>query len=361
MKLQDKNLYYIGGIVRDEILGKESFDTDLTYVGDAIEFAKSIENAEIIRINEPFGTVKIMLEGEEIDIASTRKEIYPQKGRLPEIEEIGCSLKDDVLRRDFTINAMAKSTLTGEITDYTSGLQDIKTKTLRVLHKDSFIDDPTRIVRGLKFSVRFGFELSPETLALQKEYLDNINYDMSYKRLQKELKETFSLNSQEAFEKFVEQKIYKLVTPKDFDLPKINFEKLINRYKPKCPWIIYAGQIPDIEILPLTKAEKKIVEDFKSIIGKSFSTDAEIYENFKDLYLESIIMFASIDEKAVLHYLNKLRYIKTSLTGADLQTLGIKPSKKYQECFKYVVLKIFQNPQADKSQQITWAKEFFEG
>ena len=79
MNIKNKNLFYIGGVVRDEILGKESFDIDLTYAGNAIEFAKTIPDAEIIQINEPFGTVRIKLDNEEIDIASTRSENYPQK------------------------------------------------------------------------------------------------------------------------------------------------------------------------------------------------------------------------------------------------------------------------------------------
>ena len=96
INIQDKNLFFIGGVVRDELLGKESFDIDLTYQGNAIEFAKTIDNAEIEQINEPFGTVRIKLNGEEIDIASTRNEIYPKKGHLPEVNSIGCPLKDDI-------------------------------------------------------------------------------------------------------------------------------------------------------------------------------------------------------------------------------------------------------------------------
>ena len=107
INLQDKNLYYIGGVVRDEILGIKSFDIDITYAGNAIDFAHTIPNAEILQVNPPFGTVRIKLNGEEIDIASTRNETYPQKGHLPQVKDIGCSLKEDILRRDFTINALA--------------------------------------------------------------------------------------------------------------------------------------------------------------------------------------------------------------------------------------------------------------
>lgn len=360
MSIVDKNLYYIGGVVRDKILGQPSFDIDITYIGNAIEFAKNIPDAEIVQINEPFGTVRIKYNNEEIDIASTRNETYPEKGHLPVVENIGCSLKEDVLRRDFTINAMAQSTLTGEIIDYTHGLDDIKTKTLRVLHDNSFIDDPTRIVRALKFAVRFDFELDNHTKKLQENYLNNINYDMSYKRLKKELIETFNLNSQKAFERFVEQKIYKLIAPQEFELPKIDIEKLINKYLPECIWIIYIGLLPEISSLPLTKLERKIVEDFNALKTKSFNTDFEIYKNFENLNLESILMFAAIDKNCVEKYLDNLRYIKLTISGTDLQALGIKPSAEYQKCFDYILRKKIENQQIGKEQELELAKKYFE-
>ena len=360
MSIVDKNLYYIGGVVRDKILGQPSFDIDITYIGNAIEFAKNIPDAEIVQINEPFGTVRIKYNNEEIDIASTRNETYPEKGHLPVVENIGCSLKEDVLRRDFTINAMAQSTLTGEIIDYTHGLDDIKTKTLRVLHDNSFIDDPTRIVRALKFAVRFDFELDDHTKKLQENYLNNINYDMSYKRLKKELIETFNLNSQKAFERFVEQKIYKLIAPQEFELPKIDIEKLINKYLPECIWIIYIGLLPEISSLPLTKLERKIVDDFNALKTKSFNTDFEIYKNFENLNLESILMFSTIDKKSVEKYLDNLRNIELTINGTDLQVLGIPPSAQYQKCFDYIVRKKIENQQIGKEQELELAKKYFE-
>ena len=392
MNIQDKNLYYIGGVVRDEILGLKSFDIDLTYDGDAIEFAKTIPNAEIVQINEPFGTVRIRLKnsthpippskgrGIEIDIASTRSESYPQKGHLPVVDKIGCSLKDDVLRRDFTINAMAKSTINGEIIDYTSGLEDIKNKKLRVLHNGSFIDDPTRILRALKFAVRFGFELDKHTEKLQKEYLENINYDMSYKRLKKELIETFNLNNWNAFERFINQGIYKLIAPQEYELPEYNFSGLINNYilatHPTLfsngqgkfsVWIIYVGLLPDISNLPLTKVEKNIVEKFRDLaIYKPHlplpneNTDFEIYKIFKNIPIESVIMYSAINPQIVEHYLNDLKDIELEITGEDLKSFGINPSAKYQECFDFVLQEKIKNPKITKENEIKLAKEFFQ-
>ena len=119
-------LFFIGGIVRDELLGKTPFDIDITYVGNAIEYCSKF--GKVIQENPDFGTVRVKIDDKEVDFASTRSESYPHKGHLPVIEKIGCSLKEDVMRRDFTVNALAKSTLTGEIIDYTGGLEDIKNK-----------------------------------------------------------------------------------------------------------------------------------------------------------------------------------------------------------------------------------------
>lgn len=360
MNLCDKNLYYIGGIVRDELLGiSKYFDIDLTYQGNAIEFAKTIPNAEILQINEPFGTVKIKLDGEVIDIASTRGETYPQKGHLPQVRNIGCSLKEDILRRDFTINSLAKSTQSNEIIDYTNGLNDLKNKVLRVLHDESFIDDPTRIIRGLKFSVRFGFELDSHTEFLQNEYLNNINYDMSYKRLKKELVETFSLNKWAAFEKFVECNMYKLIARQNFELPKFDFSNLIDKYNPENIWIIYIGLLPDIEALPLSKVEKKIVEDFNLLKTKSFFDDYEIFKNFSNVNIESVIMYSTINNEVVKRYLETLKDIKIQITGKDLINLGQKPSSKFNECFDYVLKEKLKNPALTKEQELEFVKLFF--
>ena len=354
--LKDKNLYYIGGIVRDMILNKESFDIDITYVGNAIEYAQTLNNIEIIKINEPFGTVKIKHNGQEIDLASTRNEIYPKAGHLPVVVEIGCSLKKDVERRDFTINTLAKSLETGEIIDYLGGLKDIESKTIRVLHDNSFVDDPTRIIRALKFSVRFRFDLDQHTKELQTKYLQNINYDMSYKRVKKEIIETFNLNSQQAFERFFDEKIYKLLTIKEFKKPKYNIQKLIEKYPVKNVWLVYLGWC-DLSKLPLTKQESKIIDDYNRLKTLELKNDYELYKEFKDSEKESILLYAiNIDDKKVFHYFENLADIKLNITGKDLQNMGIKPSKKYSECFEYILKQKIKNPQTDEKQT---ALEFF--
>ena len=364
-------LFYIGGIVRDELLGKESVDIDITYVGNAIEYCSKF--GDVIQENPDFGTIRVKLpphpnfnyflnENNEIlpspkgrgdvivDFASTRSESYPKKGHLPVVEKIGCSLKEDVLRRDFTVNALAKSITTGEIIDYTDGLEDLKNKKLRVLHDKSFNDDPTRIIRGLKFSVRFGFELEEHTKQLQDEYLANINYDMSYKRVKKELIETFNPNcGQKAFEKFINEKIYKLVTPNDVELPGVNIEDLVKKYPCEHIWLVYVGVLGDLSRLPLDKTEQKIIDGIPQIQPQ---TDFEIYKMFENLRLETILLYAIlINEKIARHYLDDLRQIKIETTGEDLKNSGIEPSPKYQMIFDEILKQKLKTPQMTKEDE----------
>lgn len=394
-------LFYIGGVVRDELLNKQSIDIDITYVGNAIEYCSKF--GEVIQINPDFGTVRVKIPSSPhreitdfvpstgsghnvseklnnviVDFASTRSETYPKKGHLPVVEEIGCSLKEDVLRRDFTINALAKSITTGEIVDYVGGLKDLKNKKLRVLHDNSFIDDPTRIIRGLKFAMRFNFELEEHTKKLQDEYLKNINYDMSYKRIKKELIETFNTplsnitkeyKKQRTFEKFINDKIYKLVTPNDVEIPSINIEELIEKYCPDMDchvantprndehiWLIYVGVLKDLSRLPLTKIEQKILDDVPQNI---LNSDFELYKTFENAKIETILLYAILkDQKVAKHYLDNLRNIKISINGKDLQNLGISPSPQYQEIFDEVLKAKLQNPKMTKEDELKIAKSY---
>lgn len=394
-------LFYIGGVVRDELLDKQSIDIDITYVGNAIEYCSKF--GEVIQIKPDFGTVRVKIPSsphreiadfapstgsghnvsEElnnviVDFASTRSETYPKKGHLPVVEKIGCSLKEDVLRRDFTINALAKSITTGEIVDYVGGLKDLKNKKLRVLHDNSFIDDPTRIIRGLKFAMRFNFELEEHTKKLQDEYLKNINYDMSYKRIKKELIETFNApisnitkeyKKQRTFERFINEKIYKLVTPNDVEIPSINIEELIEKYcldmdchvanapsNDEHIWLIYVGVLKDLSRLPLTKIEQKILDDVPQNI---LNSDFELYKTFENAKIETILLYAILkDQKGAKHYLDNLRNIKISINGKDLQNLGISPSPQYQEIFDEVLKAKLQNPKMTKEDELKIAKSY---
>lgn len=353
---KSENLFFVGGIVRDELLGKTSPDIDLTYVGNAIEFAKTL-NFEITQINEEFGSVHLITEDKTVDITSTRTETYPKKGHLPVVDKIGCSLQKDVLRRDFTVNAIAKNCKTGEIIDYTCGIEDLKNKKLRILHDKSFIDDPTRIIRGLKFAVRFDFELEENTKKLQDEYLKNVNYDMSFKRLKDELKDAFSLNRQEVLNKFTEQKMYKLLSESGFKPYLCNVEEFITPYisETENVWLVYLAGF-DLGNIPLTKKEKQIIEDFNSMQNMK---DFQLYKKFKTSNIESVLMYGILENKDTAKtYLDSLRHINLSITGKDLIKIGYEQSPKISEVLDKILEMKLENPNLTKEDELKLAEKF---
>lgn len=160
-------VYLVGGAVRDLLLGRPRADVDLVVEGDAAALAASLGGAE--KEHERFGTVKVEIEGHEVDIASARTESYPHPGALPEVAPAD-SVEADLGRRDFTINAMAIP-LAGEsrLIDPHGGHEDLERGLLRVLHPRSFEDDPTRAIRAARYGSRFGFSLEPGTYELLRQ------------------------------------------------------------------------------------------------------------------------------------------------------------------------------------------------
>lgn len=355
---KSENLFFVGGLVRDELLGKQSPDIDLTFVGDAVEFARNLDFGEITQINEEFGSVHLKIGDKTVDITSTRTESYPNKGQLPVVNKIACSLKEDVQRRDFTVNAIAKNCKTGKIIDYVGGIEDLHNKILRFLHDGSFVDDPTRIIRGLKFAVRFGFELEEHTKKLQDEYLENVDYNMSFKRLKDELVDAFNLNNQKVLHKFVEQKMYKLLSQNSDDVEEFFVQSLVDKYKSeiKKVWICYLGSF-DLSNLPLTKSETKIIEDYKKLLNADLSSGIKVYKAFEKVDIESLILLAQTKKDLVEKYLDELRKIKIQISGEDLIKLGYKPSKRFAEVLDVVLQAVLENPTMNHAQQLTMAEK----
>ncbi|MFN3871237.1 MAG: CBS domain-containing protein [Aquificaceae bacterium] len=164
-------VYLVGGVVRDLLMRKRIWDIDLVVEGKALDLAKRL--AEKWHIDhhpfKEFGTAHMKLGDYKIELATTRRETYPHPGSYPVVE--WATLKEDLIRRDFTINAMAVSINPedfGTLIDYFGGLRDLKEGLIRVLHPLSFIEDPVRILRALRFAGRFSFKLSKGTEKLLK-------------------------------------------------------------------------------------------------------------------------------------------------------------------------------------------------
>jgi tRNA nucleotidyltransferase (CCA-adding enzyme) len=185
-------VYLVGGTVRDILLGEPNFDVDIAVEGDAIGLARSVADAigGRVRAHSKFGTA-VVVYGEEqrIDVVTARTEFYDAPAALPSVEH--ATIREDLFRRDFTINAMAVS-LKGEdfgrLVDPFHGRRDLEAKRIRVLHNLSFIDDPTRIFRAIRYESRYGFQMDEHTQRLARGTIEmGLVGDLSSARLRDEL------------------------------------------------------------------------------------------------------------------------------------------------------------------------------
>jgi tRNA nucleotidyltransferase (CCA-adding enzyme) len=158
-------VYLVGGAVRDLLLGRGRADIDLVVEGDPAALARAL-GAETVESHSRFGTLKVDLDGDEVDIAAARRESYVRPGALPTVDT-GAPIRTDLARRDFTVNAMAVALAEPrELIDPYDGAADLEAGVLRVIHAGSFVDDPTRAIRAARYAARFGFGIEPETREL---------------------------------------------------------------------------------------------------------------------------------------------------------------------------------------------------
>lgn len=171
-------IYLVGGGVRDLMLGLPLTDVDIVVVGDAILLAEQVARRSGGRVHthDRFGTAKWLPDnGASVDFITARREHYPAPAALPEVS--AGNIGDDLRRRDFTINTLAirvDGSRLGELIDIFRGEADLAQRQVRVLHQKSFIDDPTRIFRAVRYEQRLGFEIEPHTLQLLHEGISTI-------------------------------------------------------------------------------------------------------------------------------------------------------------------------------------------
>jgi tRNA nucleotidyltransferase (CCA-adding enzyme) len=168
----DPRVHLVGGAVRDLLLGGAPVDLDLVVEGDALALARTLvaglPGGAELREHERFGTATVRAAGHAYDLAGARAERYAEPGALPDVRP--GTLAEDLLRRDFAVNAIAVA-LDGRLDAAPHALDDLAARRLRVLHAASFRDDPTRLLRLVRYATRLGFALEPETDALAREAL----------------------------------------------------------------------------------------------------------------------------------------------------------------------------------------------
>ncbi len=373
----DIPIYLIGGIVRDLILKKPVKDIDIAVEYDALKFCDMLKTevpCEIISVQENLRTVKVRFKnGAEVDFASTREERYIKSGSLPEAFNFGCSLKSDVKRRDFTINTLAVS-LEGDnkffLIDYFNGYDDIKNKKIKILHDKSFIDDPSRIIRALKFKERLNFELDSKTAFLMEEYLKNTDKTIPLERIKNELRQYFSIPKENLYKTIIDYNAYKLISENpviDYKPELFSYLKLHNLYKEDDIWFVYIAMLIVNseyinERLNLNSFEKTVLKEVKELLcthNIDIDNNIEIYNTYCDKTdLSLAVYFVITGDKTVQKFLEALKQIKVLITGKDLINLGFIPSAYFSELFEKVLKEKLKGNLSTKEEELNFVKWF---
>lgn len=209
----------VGGFVRDMLLARRNLDIDVVVEGDGVAFAQAAAQAlgARVKVHRRFGTAVLVLSRDlHLDITSARTEYYTRPGALPTVER--SSLRQDLFRRDFTLNAIAaciNPECFGSIADPFGGLRDLERGTLRVLHSLSFVEDPTRVLRAARFERRFGFRMDGATEGLARQAVDmGVIDEVSGARLREEMLDIIDEESPSAvFERLEDLGVLRVLLP----------------------------------------------------------------------------------------------------------------------------------------------------
>lgn len=367
-------VYAVGGFVRDLLLGVENLDMDVTVEGDGIFFAEHFAARHNCRVrsHNAFGTaVVIRPDGSKVDVASTRLEYYESPGVLPTVER--SSLRHDLYRRDFTINTLALC-LNGErfglLTDYFGGRQDIRKRTVRVLHNLSFVEDPTRVFRAIRFEQRLGFPIAPHTENLIRSAVRmNILEKVGGRRLFNEL--VLILREREpagAIGRMAALGLLPSIHPNLRLVPEtarvlhevdqvLAWFRLLYLDDVCEPWQVYLlglchglrhdeFEVACVRMAIPGRMTARVFGRRRQALGMLDALqrrirrgpdvrNSEIYNWFRGLPLEMLLYLAAaaIQEgvkRYVSLYLTTLRHVRGSLDGTALKSLGLSPGPDFQ-------------------------------
>ncbi len=360
--------YVVGGFVRDLIHGLGSEDLDVVVEGNALALARKVKEVTGGRLQEnpDFGTASIATSRHKIDFSTARQEFYAFSAALPEVER--SSLKKDLYRRDFTVNTLAfqiNPESFGRLFDFYGGLKDLEDRILRVLYSLSFVEDPLRILRAVRFSVRLGFDLEPETRNLLKKALKSrALHKVSKDRLTRELElacreKRVVLLFKELAHLGVLEQIFPHVSLKPENTRILgNIEELYlmqeeeEREKISLLPLYLAGLLtgaPARELfsrvnrLRLTRREMEILtqaleqgEAAADILTRDGLPPEEVYGIFSTMTPETslYVLARSGDARAreyYQRYTRDLKHLAPAVTGKELLNLGLEPGPLFKD------------------------------
>jgi len=357
--------YAVGGFVRDLVLRRENLDIDIVIEGGSgIVFAEDFgrRRSAKVKVHHRFKTAVIVFPGGfKLDVATARLEYYERPGALPTVEQ--SSLKLDLYRRDFIMNTLAISLNPdrfGELIDFFGAQKDLKEKTIRVLHNLSFIEDPTRMLRAVRFSEKFDFKIGKHTLNLLKNSVKlDVFRTVSGARIADELKNMLEEEtSAKALKRLSELGLLKLIHPAIvWDKDE---ERLFERAEDALAWyeLLYTkdrverslvlllaltDRLGEQELAGLVKrlgiSGRKRLDVLSSknealrVLGRmaagQLKKASALFDALSPLDIELILYLMAKAEreslrKAFSRYMTKLRHMETILKGADLKKFGVE-------------------------------------
>jgi tRNA nucleotidyltransferase (CCA-adding enzyme) len=355
-------LYVVGGSVRDLMLGHPLNDFDLTVEGDAIALARALRarHGGGVTAHTKFGTAKWFLPEtlkaghDTLDLASARSEIYKHPAALPTVKP--GSLEDDLRRRDFRINALAvrlDGSHFGELRDDHNGLDDLQKGIVRVLHPGSFMDDPTRMYRAVRYEGRYGFRITEDTLALIPDARPLVE-KLSAQRIRHEL--DLILDEPHAvsmLKRLDELDLLSAIHPvlANFHrshLASAQLEEPVLQNR-NSRWLLWLMHLTDQEIeflnerlhftaelLKMLRSAALLETNLPDLMGRKPSQVVQLLEGYSIKAIE-VFSIALQDEslRSILNkYLSEWWGIKPKTTGHDLKKHGIPPGPKYNEILR---------------------------
>lgn len=355
-------LYIVGGAVRDLVLERPINDVDLTVQGDAIELARALANKHGggVTAHLKFGTAKWFLPADlrtdhnTLDLVTARSEIYQQPAALPTVA-FG-TIADDLRRRDFTINAMAlrlDGDHFGELGDDFQGMDDLQKGIIRVLHSGSFIDDPTRMYRAIRYAERYGFEIADDTRALIPEARPLVE-KLSPQRIRHELDLILDEpNAVSILRRLDELDLLSCIHPALTNFSQSHLANLESSdpalQTRNSRWALWLMHLNDqdiefindrlhftAELLKLLRSVALFETNLAALIGLKPSEAVIFLESYSFKALEVISAALPDGEiKTTLNkYLSEWWHVKPKTTGHDLKKRDIPPGPKYNEILR---------------------------
>jgi len=383
-----EGVYLVGGAVRDVLMGEPNFDVDIAVEGDGIALGEALAEAlgGRVRPHDRFGTAIVVYDGGRVDVATARTEFYNSPGALPTVEQ--ASIRQDLYRRDFTINAMAVS-LKGEdfgrLVDYFGGKRDLEKGVVRVLHNLSFIDDPTRIFRAIRYENRYGFSMDAHTLGLARACVEmNLVGELSSARLRDELQALLSEERVgDSIRRLADLKIDRAIHPHlaaDEESVRLidELDRLHSAHAPETPtWRLRLAVLarrlrPDelyewFERLKLRRRDADRIADAVAVgprlpelltgVEEPATVRALVEPHDPDGALYALALADEPVRSRLVRYFEDFRDVRLEISGGDLAALGLGESPRVGAILEELLRRKLNGELDGRESEIRAAKE----